>query len=69
METEKNINEFHVNAWLEQRGKLPRHRTISKARRAALVRATGPNTPLAPRPTTRVYIYKLPLSLTAGELL
>ena len=30
------INEHHVNAWLEARGQLPPHRTISKARRAAL---------------------------------
>ena len=32
----KSENEYHINNWLEARGKLPRHRTISKARRAAL---------------------------------
>ena len=32
----KSENEYHINNWLEARGKLPKHRTISKARRAAL---------------------------------
>lgn len=35
-EQKASEDEFHVNSWLEARGKLPRHRTISKARRAAL---------------------------------
>lgn len=35
-DTVQAFNEFHINNWLEARGKLPRHRTISKARRAAL---------------------------------
>ena len=31
-----DINTFHVNRWLEVRGTIPFHRTISKARKAAL---------------------------------
>jgi hypothetical protein len=38
-ETAVAINEFHSNCWLQQRGQLPRHRTTSKARRAALAAA------------------------------
>ena len=32
----KSINDSHINQWLAARGQLPTHRTISKARRAAL---------------------------------